>query len=180
MIPFDSDDFDHVAGGLPPYVDYGPDGEERDEPWRDDAAFKTWLAEHEFQHDVQDFLLHHLPRVSLAMNHGPLLGVQKFMEDNGDQDHQVLKAGFMIVATGPNGDFIVVDIQNGGAGAGRTGWLPMAMIWRMEAPEIRSHFVATNATLGQFLRASEEQWETVPKDWYDARGAAEHDGTRPR
>jgi hypothetical protein len=48
----------------------------------------------------------------------------------------------------------------------------MAMIWRMDAPEVRRHFISTDNTVGQFLRASEEEWKTVPKDWYGARDSS--------
>ncbi|MEI9895844.1 MAG: hypothetical protein WDN28_18710 [Chthoniobacter sp.] len=169
MIPFDSEDFDRVTGQLSPYVDFDDDGEVSDDPWLDDAAFAAWLVRRGIPKDVQDFLIGHLPRVSLAMNHGCLFGIQRFMEENGADGHQVWPAGFLIVGSGPNGDFIVVDIKEG---AGRTGWLPMAMIWRMDAAETRDRFVATNSTLGQFMRASDEEWDAVPKDWYAARAAA--------
>ena len=154
---------------LEPQVDYGPDGESQDAPWNDTPRFRTWLESLELGEANTEALLEIVPPVSLALNHGPLLGVERFIEDNSDSRHQVREAGFLIFATGPNGDFVVVDTRDG---SGQTGWLPMAMIWEMEPSAVREHFVATNRTLGDFLRASEEDWAEVPKDWYDARDEA--------
>ena len=71
-----------------------------------------------------------------------------------------------IFGGGANGDLIVVDVQTGG---GQTGWLPISMVWGMEVAEVRNLFVPTNKTLGDFVRASEEEWSTVPKDWHEAK-----------
>ncbi len=154
---------------LEPQIDYGPDGESQDKPWSDVSKFRKWLEGLGLGESNIDVLLEIVPSVSLALNHGPLLGVERFMEDNSESRHKVRDAGFLIFATGPNGDFIVVDTLEG---SGQTGWLPMAMIWDMEPSQVREHFVATNKNLGDFLRASEDDWAEVPKEWYDARDEA--------
>lgn len=154
---------------LEPQIDYGPDGERRDTPWSDSVRFRRWLETLELGKANTETLLEVVQPVSLALNHGPLLGIERFIKVNTEADHKVREAGFLIFGTGPNGDFIVVDVRDG---SGRTGWLPMAMIWGIDAKEVREHFVPTNKTLGDFVRASEEDWLTVPKDWYDARDEA--------
>ncbi|WP_435892802.1 hypothetical protein [Oceaniferula spumae] len=155
--------FSDVIAKLGPQVDWGPDGEEPNEPWTDSPAFSAWLHSKKFSPAEIEYLLDTIPRVDLALNHGPLFGVARFINENSD-DHKILEAGFVIVASGCNGDFIVVDRTDG-----RTGWLPMAMIWDMEAAEVSSHFVATNQNLAEFITHSEDQWLDVPKDWYDAK-----------
>jgi hypothetical protein len=154
---------------LEPQVDYGPDGETQDDPWTDTGKFRKWLEELGLGENNTETLLEVVPSVSIGLNHGPLLGVERFIEDNSESGHKVREAGFLIFATGPNGDFIVVDTLEG---RGQTGWLPMAMIWGMDVIQVREHFVPTNPNLGDFVRASEEEWTTVPKDWYDARDQA--------
>jgi hypothetical protein len=161
--------YQDIASKLDPQIDYGPEGESRDEPWTDNAKFRKWLEELNLGEKNAEALIEIVPPVSLAMNHGPLLGVECFIEENSEAGHKVREAGFLIFATGPNGDFVVVDMKDGN---GQTGWLPMAMIWSMEAKEVREHFVPTDKTLGGFIRSSEEDWATVPKDWYDARDQA--------
>jgi len=161
--------YESTVATLEPQIDYGPDGESQDEPWTDTPKFRAWLEALELGDDNTEALLGIVPSVSLAMNHGPLLGIESFIEDNSESGHKVWEAGFLIFATGPNGDFVVVDTRNG---SGQTGWLPMAMIWGMDADKVREHFVPTNPNLGDFVRASEEEWATVPKDWYDARDQA--------
>jgi hypothetical protein len=165
-IDFGIEAFESTIATLEPKIDHGPDGETRDEPWNDTAKFHKWLEGLELGEDNTARLIEIVPSVSIGMNHGPLLGIERFIKQNSDSDHKVLAAGFLIFATGPNGDFIVVDVRDG---SGQAGWLPMAMICGMKASQVREHFVPTNPNLGDFLRASEEQWANVPKDWYDAR-----------
>lgn len=165
-IDFGIEAYQSTIATLEPQIDYGPDGETRDAPWNDAAKFHKWLEGLGLGEDNTARLIEIVPPVSIGLNHGPLLGIERFIEENSNSDHKVFEAGFLIFATGPNGDFIVVDVRDG---SGQTGWLPMAMIWGMDATEVRDHFVPTNPNLGDFLRASEEQWATVPKDWYDAR-----------
>ncbi len=165
-IDFGIEAYQRMIAKLEPQIDYGADGETQDEPWTDTEKFRKWLDGLGLGGDNAARLLEIVPAVSIGLNHGPLLGIGRFMEENSDSDHKVLEAGFLIFATGPNGDFIVVDVRDG---SGQTGWLPMAMIWGMDEIKIREHFVPTNPNLGDFVRASEEQWESVPKDWYDAR-----------
>ncbi len=150
-------------------IGYGSDGESRDAPWTDTPKFRAWLGTLKVGDDNTEALLGIVPSVSLALNHGPLLGIESFIKNNSESGHKVREAGFLIFATGSNGDFVVVDTRDGG---GQTGWLPMAMIWGMDVDQVREHFVPTNPTLGEFVRASEEKWTTVPKDWYDARDQA--------
>jgi len=168
-IDFGSDTYRRTVATLEPQIDYGPDGESQDEPWSNVPKFRKWLEELGLGEVNTEALIEIVPPVSLGLNHGPLFGVERFMEDNSVSGHKLREAGFLIFATGPNGDFIVVDIRDG---SGSTGWLPMAMIWGMDATKIREHFVPTNETLGDFLRVSEEDWASVPKDWYDARDEA--------
>ena len=168
-IDFGIETYRLTVSTLEPQIDYGPDGESKDKPWSDTTKFREWLEGLGLGKSNTDALLEIVPSVSLALNHGPLLGVERFMEDNSESRHKVRDAGFLIFATGPNGDFIVVDTLEG---SGQTGWLPMAMIWNMEPSQVREHFIATNKNLGDFLRASEEDWAEVPKDWYDARDEA--------
>lgn len=165
-IDFGIEAFQGTIATLKPQIDYGPDGETRDKPWTETAKFQKWLEGLGLGVDNTAKLIEIVPSVSMGLNHGPLLGIERFIEENSDSDHKVLEAGFLIFATGPNGDFIVVDVRDG---SGRTGWLPMAMIWGMNSNQVREHFVPTNPNLGDFVRSSEEQWTTVPKDWYDAR-----------
>jgi hypothetical protein len=166
---FGIETYRRIVATLEPQIDFGPDGESQDEPWTDTPKFRKWLEKLELGELNTEALLEIVPSVSLALNHGPLLGVESFMEDNSESGHKVWAAGFLIFATGPNGDFIVVDVRDG---SGRTGWLPMAMIWGMDATQVRDHFVPTNKNLGEFLGASEQEWADVPKDWYDARDEA--------
>ena len=168
-IDFGIETYRLTVAKLKPQIDYGPDGESQDKPWTDTTKFRKWLEGLGLGNSNTVALLEIVPSVSLALNHGPLLGVERFMEDNSESGHKVRDAGFLIFATGPNSDFIVVDTLEG---SGQTGWLPMAMIWDMEPSQVREHFVATNKNLGEFLRASEEDWAEVPKDWYDARDEA--------
>lgn len=168
-IDFGIETYRLTVATLEPQIDYGPDGESQDKPWSDDTKFRKWLEGLGLGKSNTDALLEIVPTVSLALNHGPLLGVERFMEDNSESRHKVRDAGFLIFATGPNGDYIVVDTLEG---SGQVGWLPMAMIWDMEPSQVREHFVSTNKNLGDFLRASEEDWAEVPKDWYDARDEA--------
>jgi len=168
-IDFGISDYQRTVPKLKPHINYGPDGESQDEPWTDVPKFRAWLEALQLGEENIEALLEVVPSVSLSINHGLLFGVERFIEDNSDSDHNVLEAGFLIFATGPNGDFIVVDTRNGN---GQTGWLPMAKIWDMDTNKVREHFVPTNPNLGDFLRASEEEWSSVPKDWYDARDHA--------
>ena len=165
-IDFGVETYRRTIATLEPQVDYGPNGESQDAPWDDTPKFRKWIESLNLGDENTEALLELVPPVSMATNHGPLLGVERFMEDNSESRHMVREAGFLIFASGPNGDFVVVDTRDGG---GQTGWLPMAMIWDMEPSQVREHFVATNKNLGDFLRASEEDWSEVPKDWYDAR-----------
>ena len=168
-IDFGIETYRLAVARLEPQIDYGPDGESQEEPWSDTPKFRKWLEGLDLGESNTKALLEIVPSVSLALNHGPLLGVERFMEDNSESRHKVRDAGFLIFATGPNGDFVVVDTRGG---SGQTGWLPMAMIWDMEPSQVREHFVATNKNLGNFLRASEEDWAEVSMDWYDARDEA--------
>lgn len=165
-INFGIEAYQSTIATLEPQVDFGPDGETREKPWTETAKFRKWIDGLGLGEDNAVRLLEVVPSVSMELNHGPLLGIERFIEENSDSDHKVLEAGFLIFATGPNGDFIVVDVRDG---SGQTGWLPMAMIWGMDANQVREHFVPTNPDLGDFVRASEKQWASVPKDWYDAR-----------
>jgi len=164
----------HTIANLEPQIDYGPEGESKDQSWTDTARFRKWLGELGLGEANTGTLLELVPSVSLALNHGPLFGVERFMEANSETRHKIRDAGFLVFATGPNGDFIVVDVRDGN---GRTGWLPTAMIGGMEQDKVREHFVPTNPNLGDFLRASEEEWKSVPKDWYDARDQAAASGS---
>ena len=161
--------YESTVSTIEPQIDYGPDGESQDEPWTDTPKFRAWLEALELGDNNTEALLGLVPLVSLALNHGPLLGIESFIEINSESGHQVREAGFLIFATGPNGDFVVVDTLDGN---GQTGWLPMAMIWGMDAAKVREYFVPTNPNLGDFVRASQEEWANVPKDWYDARDQA--------
>ena len=161
--------YQNTVATLEPQIDYGPDGESQDKPWTDTPKFRTWLEDLELGDSDIEVLVEVVPPVSLALNHGPLLGIERFIEENSESGHKVLEAGFLIFATGGNGDFVVVDTRNG---SGQTGWLPMAMIWSMDVTKVREHFVPTDRNLGDFVRASEVDWATVPKDWYDARDQA--------
>ncbi len=163
------EEFRATSAKLKPQIDYGPDGASQDEPWTDMAGFRKWMEDLGLGKENAETLLQIVPPVTLAISHGSLLGVEKFIEANSESKHKVFEAGFLIFATGPNGDYIVVDVREN---SGRTGWLPMAMVWGMDASQIREHFVATNPTLGDFLRASKEDWLNVPKDWYGARKQA--------
>lgn len=154
---------------LKPQRHFGADGEYFEKPWEDAPKFRKWLEALGLGPINTEALLEIVPSVSLGMNHGSLHGVQNFIEANSDSGHKVLEAGFLLFGTGPNGDFIVVDIHDG---SGRCGWLPMAMIWGMDACALREHFVSTNSNLGDFLQTSESDWAKVPKDWYQARERA--------
>jgi hypothetical protein len=168
-IDFGLDAYRRTVARLSPQIDCGLGGEIGDAPWSDGARFRDWLETLELGGANTAALFDVVPSVSLALNHGPLFGVERFIRKNSEFDHKVREAGFLIFATGPNGDFIVVEVHDG---SGRTGWLPMAMIWGMDAKTVRDHFVPTNETLGDFIRASEEDWPIVPKDWYAARDMA--------
>ena len=161
--------YQSVVSGLEPQVDYGPDGESKDEPWSNVGKFDQWLSAQGFTDADRQAWITSVPLVTLSMNHGPLFGVERFIEVNSCTDHQILKAGFVIVGRGPNGDCVVVDIAES---RGQTGWLPMGMIRGMPAASVREHFVATNPSLGDFVKSSEEDWSNVPKDWHDARNPA--------
>jgi hypothetical protein len=165
-VDFGIEAYQSTIAALDPKVNYGPDGEMRDEPWNETGKFHDWLEGLGLGDDTIAKLIEIVPLVSIGLNHGPLLGVERFIEQNSNSDHKVFEAGFLIFAAGANGDFIVVDVRDG---SGQTGWLPMAMIWGMDANQVREHFLPTNPNLGDFLRASEQQWASVPKDWYGAR-----------
>jgi hypothetical protein len=169
--------YHRTVSKLEPKIDYGPKGESRDKPWADADRFLKWLDQLDVGEENATVLAEIVPPVSLAMNHGPLLGVERFIEANSETDHKVREAGFLIFATGPNGDYIVVDASDGN---GKTGWLPMAMIWGMESKEVRENFIPTARTLGDFIHASEEEWSSVPKDWYDARDKAKISSSEQR
>ncbi len=168
-IDFGLDAYRTTVATLVPQIDYGPDGESQDDEWTDTDRFRRWLETLRLGEENTEALLEVIPSISLALNHGPLLGVKRFMEENSGTDHKVREAGFLIFAIGPNGDFIVVDTREG---SGKIGWLPMAMVWGVEATAVREHFVPTKKTLGDFVRASEDDWSMVPKDWYDAGNRA--------
>ena len=165
-IDFGIDDYREIVATLEPQIDYGANGMSQDEPWTDTPRFFDWLSQLGLGQENVNALLELVPLVSVALNHGPLLGVKRFMEENSGAGHKIRDAGFLIFGIGPNGDFVVVDTEHGN---GQSGWLPMAMIWEMNATQVRDHFIPTNQTLGAFIRASEENWSSVPKDWYDAK-----------
>ncbi|MDQ8192705.1 hypothetical protein [Roseibacillus persicicus] len=109
-----------------------------------------------------------VPDNSLYCTHGPLMGVSTFIEWNSNFGVNVLRAGFLIFATGPNGDYVVVDMLNG---SGETGWLPMAMVGSMSTAEIRSHFIPVAKSLGDFLLSSENGDPKLGIDWYSSNDA---------
>ena len=106
-----------------------------------------------------------VPDNSLYCWHGPLMGASNFIKWNSDYGLNVLRAGFLIFASGPNGDYVVVDMLDG---SGKTGWLPMAMVGSMSSDEVRSHFIPVAESLGDFLLSSEKGDPKLGIDWYSS------------
>lgn len=169
-IDFGGDQLANTVKRLDAYVEE-PFEDDSEEPWEDYPEFERWLKTLNLGDHNTKALIRIIPPASLEMNHGPLLGVERFIEVNSEEDHNVLEAGFLVFATGPNGDFIVVDMESGN---GKAGWLPMAMIWEMSVQEVRNSFVPTNGSLGALVLACEEEWDSVAKDWYDAKSRSEN------
>ena len=93
------------------------------------------------------------------------MGASNFIKWNSDYGLNVLRAGFLIFASGPNGDYVVVDMLDG---SGKTGWLPMAMVVSMSSDEVRSHFIPVAESLGDFLLSSEKGDPKLGIDWYSS------------
>jgi len=101
--------------------------------------FFDWLSDRGFSDLEKKLLLTETPRINLSTNHGPLFGVKDFIERNSQPDAPVPERGFIIVASSPNGNDIVVRRSDSSA-----GWLSMAMTGGKSHREIRELFVATH------------------------------------
>ena len=99
------------------------------------------------------------------INAGYLKGVGDLIERNSDpRCRQVRAAGFFIVGSGPNGDFLVVDLEHQGA----TGFLPLELVFSKSSPELRELFIPIAPSLGRYLALSERSTET-PRDYWASK-----------
>jgi hypothetical protein len=153
-----------ICSSLSLYEDWGPEGLVPNEPWNDAELFFDWLSDHGFDNSEQKLLLTEIPKVNLSTNHGPLLGVKDFIETNSQPFAPILASGFIIVANGPNGDYIFVRRSDSSV-----GWLPMAIVGGKSEAEIQKLFISTHLSLGEFLQDSDSNWSSVSKDWYEAK-----------
>ena len=165
---FGGEVFHKACSALSPHEDWGPGGLAPNEPWTDIGLFFDWLSDRGFSDLEKKLLLAETPRINLSTNHGPLFGVKDFIERNSQPHAPILASGFIIVASNPNGDDIVVRRSDSSA-----GWLRMAMTGGKSHKEIRELFVATHQSLGELLRDAQYHWESVSKDWYEAKNSQE-------
>ena len=76
--------FTGAVASLKPQEDWGPNGLEPNEPWTDDEVFAEWLVTTGFSEEEIKLLTKNVPKIDLALNHGPLFGVRNFIDMNSE------------------------------------------------------------------------------------------------
>lgn len=173
--PFElgAQDYLAIVPKLVRYRDWGPNGLEKIPAWSDEAKFAEWLEKQAIQRPFAEFLYQNAPERNLMINAGYLNGVADIIERNSDAScSHVRVAGFFIMGCGPNGDFLVVDLEHEGA----TGFLPLELVFSKSPKELRELFIPVASSLGRYLALSEQDTETprdywASKEWLKQKGA---------
>lgn len=146
-VPFElgSQEYLSIVPNLVRYRDWGPNGAEDIPAWNDEEQFASWLDKQAIPQILAEFLYQNAPERSLMINAGHLKGVGELIEGNSDASFRAVRAaGFFMVGSGPNGDILVVDLENKGA----TGFLPLEMVFSKSPQELRELFIPIAPSLG--------------------------------
>lgn len=127
--------------------------------WTDDARFYRWLKSQQLPRSLAEMLYYYAPERNFMAGSGYIYGVARIIEatepSEGADTRFIRDAGFLMVGSGPNGDFLVVDLT--GPSAGAVGFLPIEMVWGKSAEELRTMFIPICPTLGAYYDEYEKR-----------------------
>lgn len=166
-IQLDADKYAACSREAPRYDSYDYAEEMNSPRWSDEERIYDWLLDAEIPRELAEMLYFHAPEVTFMLGPGHIAGVERIIERN-DPGSEVRKAGYFNLASGPNGDLIVIALH--GEKAGEVGYLSHETIWGKTPDEVRAMFIPVIDSIGKFFEAFEaEEKCDLPRGYYDAK-----------
>jgi hypothetical protein len=135
--------------------------------WNNEDKFFSWLITAEIPRELAEMLYYHCPEVSFMLGPGHVYGVERIIDENQSKE-EYRKAGFFILASGPNGDPVVIDLLS--AELRLVGYLPHENLWSSSSDKLRGLFIPVCSTIGEFFKAFEIDGDPkLPSDYYAAK-----------
>jgi hypothetical protein len=138
--------------------------------WTDENRFFDWLRNQQLPRSLAEMLYYHAPERNFMAGSGYIYGIASLIEatepSEGADRRFIRDAGFLIVGSGPNGDFLVVDLT--GPTAGAVGFFPIEMVWGKSEEELLAMFIPICPTLGGYYAEYEKRRPKLPADYWAA------------
>lgn len=126
-------------------------------PWSKRTAL--WCIRHGLPSELRELFESHMPHNEIWAGAGTLFGESQIIRWN-DNFPEALRARLLIVGSGPNGDHIAIDLNNGA-----TGYISHEHDWRINP---REFFIAVSPSIGSFLVDINRDPPSIPEDYWDA------------
>lgn len=123
------------------------------------TSMALWCARHDFPLELRELFETHVAHTEICAGAGALFGESQITRWN-DNFPEALSARLLIVGSGPNGDHITIDLNNGA-----TGYISHEHDWRINP---RKFFVAVSPSIGNFLVNINRDPPAIPEDYWDA------------
>jgi hypothetical protein len=127
-------------------------------PWSPGTA--KWFQKHDFPKPLQQLFQNHIPKSEIWAGAGTLFGEIDILKWN-DHFPEALHNNLLIVGTAANGDHIAIDLVDGG-----TGYISHEQKWRSKP---RDFFIPVSVSLGNYLRAINQEKPKIPEDYWQAK-----------
>jgi len=125
-------------------------------------SFISWLKEHGVPSELIDFFKSSCPKTELWAGAGVLFDEAAIVKWN-DWHPTMMKAGLLLVGSGPDGTHIVVDFS---IGNGQVGYVCHEC--DLAKVSIRKFYVPVEDSLGKFLQLINKENSTLPDDYREA------------
>lgn len=139
----------------------------------DDKTFYEWLIKQKIPREFAEMIYMGAPETSFLEGSGYVNGVDAIIAENSSADQKNIRdAGFFIVGSGPNGDFLVVDVAF--KGTGEVGFFPIETTSGKTPAQLREMFIPIVKSLGDYIRIHNSPDRlSLPMDYWAAKAKKE-------